>query len=375
MEEATRANPKRSNAPVTPKVSAGASAVRGRGTRTNPPNRFERHHYVPIPIEIERSREDGPKTQLLRDRTRSIITRNQSPDLDVDFGINPYRGCEHGCAYCYARPTHEYLGFSAGLDFESRILVKENAEEMLRRELSRRSWKGSPIMMSGVTDPYQPVERRLRITRRCLAVLAESRNPVVIITKNHLVTRDIDLLKELAESNAVIVCVSVTTLDPALHRIMEPRTSTPTRRLEAIRMLANAGVPVHANVAPVVPAITEHEMPSILEAVAEAGAASASYILLRLPAMVAPLFSDWLRTHFPDRREKVLRRVKSLRRGKLNESAFGERMKGHGPYARQIRSLFHVARERAGLARPDLLQRLSSASFRPPAGGGQLDLF
>ncbi len=242
---------------------------RGRGASWNPPNRFERLEYL---RDEEAVAEDSPAgTRFFRDPTRTLITRNDSPDVPFERSINPYRGCEHGCIYCFARPTHEYLGFSAGLDFETRILVKEDAPELLREELSARSWKPQVIAISGVTDPYQPVERGLELTRRCLEVLAEFRNPVVIITKNHLVVRDLDYLRELARWNAVSVCLSVTTLDESLTGTMEPRTSRPHLRLAAIEALASAGVPTGVMVAPVIPAVTDHEIPAILEASAKAG--------------------------------------------------------------------------------------------------------
>lgn len=353
--------------------------IRGRGTAENPPNRFERLAFVPDPGACGCGGCDtglcdpGPRTVLLRDPSRTVIARNQSPDVGFDASINPYRGCEHGCIYCYARPFHEYLGFSAGLDFETKILVKERAPELLRRELARPSWTPRVIALSGVTDPYQPAERRLRITRRCLEVLAQFRNPVAIVTKNHLVTRDADLLGDLARDRAAVVNVSVTTMNERLQRVMEPRTSIPARRLAAIETLAEAGVPVRVMVAPVIPGLNEHEIPAILEAAARAGAVGATYIPLRLPHGVADLFTNWLERHFPDRKEKVLNRIREMRGGKLNESAFGARMRGEGIFARQIGALFEVACRRAGLARE--LPALSTAAFRRPDAGGQLGLF
>ena len=235
-----------------------------------------------------------PATQYFRDGTKSIITRNNSPDVGFETSLNPYRGCEHGCIYCYARPTHEYLGFSAGLDFESKIMVKTNAPELLRAELESPRWQPQTLVLSGVTDPYQPVERKLRITRGCLEVLAKFRNPVAIITKNHLVTRDIDLLRELAASNAVAVNISVTSLDPNLQRVLEPRTTSPQGRLDAIRQLRAANIPVGVMVAPIIPGLTDHEVPKILDACAKAGAQFAGYTIVRLPWAVAPLFEHWL---------------------------------------------------------------------------------
>ncbi|HBL30419.1 MAG TPA: radical SAM protein, partial [Acidobacteria bacterium] len=286
-------------------ITAPTVSPRGRGAASNPANRFER-----LTVEMEVPGPERVATELLRDGSRSLIVFNDSPDVGFDASINPYRGCEHGCVYCYARPSHEYLGLSAGLDFETRILVKEDAPELLRRELAAPKWKPQVIALSGNTDPYQPVERKLEITRRCLAVLAEFRNPVGVITKNELITRDIDHLAELAAHQAVSVAISITTLDGELARRMEPRASHPRDRLKAIERLAAAGIPTGVNVAPVVPGLTDHEMPKILEAAAAAGAGTASYVMLRLPGAVAGLFEDWLAEHVPQRKDKVLNRVR-----------------------------------------------------------------
>ena len=347
------------------------STSRGRGTPENPPNRFERLAYLPI-IETPDDQESAVKTQYLKDASRSLITYNDSPDVGFEASINPYRGCEHGCIYCYARPYHEYLGFSAGLDFETRILVKEDAPELLREELASPKWQPKVVAISGVTDAYQPIERKLQLTRRCLEVLAEFRNPVVIVTKNQLVTRDIDLLKELASLDAAAVCVSVTTLDAELARVMEPRTSTPANRLEAIRALTEAGVPVRALVAPVIPGLTDHEIPSIIQAASEAGARHAGYVVVRLPHGVKELFERWLEDHFPDRKKKVLNRIRGIRGGKLNDPNFGSRMRGGGVFAEQINSMFKLACRRFGIefGAPEL----STAAFRRPAQP-QLNLF
>lgn len=347
------------------------NSSRGRGTPENPPNRFDRLAYLPI-IESPDDQESAVKTQFLKDASRSLITFNDSPDVGFDASINPYRGCEHGCIYCYARPYHEYLGFSAGLDFETKILVKEDAPELLRKELASPKWQPKVVAISGVTDAYQPIERKLGLTRRCLEVLAEFRNPVVIVTKNQLVTRDIDLLKELASFNAAAVCVSVTTLDAELARVMEPRTSTPANRLEAIHALAEAGVPVRALMAPIIPGLTDHEIPSIIEAVADAGARHAGYVVLRLPHGVGELFEGWLEEHFPDRKKKVLNRIREMRGGRLNDPNFRTRMKGEGVFAEQIKSMFTLACRKSGmeLGAPEL----STDAFRVP-GGAQLSLF
>jgi DNA repair photolyase len=342
-----------------------------RGAPENPANRFEKIHLEP---DADWNPDDDPlpRTQFLKDQSKTAIAYNDSPDIGFSASVNPYRGCEHGCIYCYARPTHEYLGFSAGLDFESKIMVKENAPELLRAELSSPKWQPQVIVMSGVTDCYQPVERKLKLTRRCLEVLAEFRNPVAIITKNFLVTRDIDLLSELARHNAASVCVSVTTLDLELRKVMEPRTSPPAARLAAIRKLSEAGIPVSVNVAPVIPGLTDHETPAILKAASEAGATSAGFTVLRLPYANAPLFEKWLETHFPDRKEKVLNRIKAMRGGKLYDAEWGKRMRGEGIFADQIEKMFDIARRKAGIVnnRGDL----SISAFRRP-GGTQLSLF
>ncbi|MDR0787286.1 MAG: PA0069 family radical SAM protein [Gemmatimonadota bacterium] len=355
-------------------------ALHGRGTSNNPASRF-------VPLEFEpdldllddpAEEQPAPQTLFLRDTTRTVINWNDSPDVGFDFSLNPYRGCEHGCIYCYARPTHEYFGLSAGLDFETRIFVKEDAPELLQRELSSPNWQPKPIAFSGVTDPYQPVERRLLLTRRCLRVLADFGNPVSVISKNHLISRDADILGEMAGESAAMAALSVTTLDPALQRLMEPRTSTPARRLAAIEKLATAGVPVAVMIAPVIPGLTDHEIPAILKAAADAGATAAGFIPVRLPFGVAPLFERWLRTHFPDRTEKVLGRIRGIRGGRLNDPRFGARMRGEGKYVEQLGALFRAARERFGLNGEH--HELSTRAWRgpgrqPPPDPSQLDLF
>jgi DNA repair photolyase len=353
------------------------SFARGRGASENPANRFEKLHVEPeADFESNSSTDKGSEPSLdtvfLRDTSRSIIAYNDSPDVGFDASVNPYRGCEHGCIYCYARPTHEYLGFSSGLDFESKILVKEEAPKLLREKLSSSRWKPQVVAVSGVTDPYQPVERRLRLTRGCLEVLAEFRNPVVIVSKNYLVARDIDLLRKLAAYNAAAVFVSITTLDSNLARRMEPRASTPERRLDAVRALNESGIPVGVMVAPTIPGLTDHEMPSIIEAAVGAGAKHAGFVVLRLPFAVKGLFEKWLEQHFPDKRDKVLNRIRSVRGGKLNDPSFGSRMRGEGIFAEQVELLFNAACRKYGIFgwRP----RLSTAHFRRPTGA-QFELF
>jgi DNA repair photolyase len=342
-----------------------------RGAAENPPNRFEKIHLEPD-ADWNPEEDSLPRTQFFKDHSKTVIAHNDSPDVGFSASLNPYRGCEHGCIYCYARPTHEYLGFSAGLDFESKIMVKEDAPELLRRELLSPKWQPQVIFMSGVTDCYQPVERKLKLTRRCLEVLLEFRNPVFIITKNRLVTRDLDLLSALAQHRAAAVWLSITTLNPEVRKLMEPRTAPPAARLMAIRELARAGIPVGVNVAPIIPGLTDHELPAILQAAAEAGATAAGYTVVRLPYAVAPLFEQWLGTHFPDRKEKVLNRLRSLRGGKLNDPQWGTRMHGEGIFAEQIGQLFEVARRKAGI--PSDGNELSTAAFRRPPGA-QLSLF
>jgi DNA repair photolyase len=327
-----------------------AVSIHGRGAAQNPANRFEPLHFEPDP-EAAAEESPSPVTEFLRDTSRTIIARNDSPDVGFEFSVNPYRGCEHGCIYCYARPFHEYLGFSAGLDFETKILVKEDTPTLLRRELSSPRWRPEVIALSGVTDPYQPIERRLRLTRGCLEALRDFRNPVVVVTKNHLVTRDVDVLAEMASREQAAICVSITTLDGELQRIMEPRASPPTRRLAAIEELTRAGVPVSVLAAPVIPALTDHEIPSILMAAARAGARSAGYVLLRLPHAVASLFDNWLTRHFPDRREKILNRLREMRGGALYDARYFARKRGEGLFADQIEDLFDLGCHRAGLDR------------------------
>lgn len=343
--------------------------TRGRGAVSNPKNRFDKLEYIADPDEDWEPR--PLRTVFLKDDTQSIITYNDSPDIPHRASLNPYRGCEHGCTYCFARPTHEYLGFSAGLDFESKIVVKENAPDLLRAELSAKRWKPQTLAMSTVTDCYQPIERTLGLTRRCLEILAEFRQPVGIITKNHLVTRDIDLLRELASHRAAAVLISLTTLDPELAKKLEPRASSPSRRLAAIAALSAAGIPVQILMAPCIPGLTDHEMPALFAAAAQAGARDAGYIPLRLPGAVAPLFEQWLETHVPGQKEKVLSRIRSIRGGKLNDPRFGSRFRGQGVFAEQMRGLYQLAHRKAAF--PGDLEDLSTAAFRVPTD--QLSLF
>jgi len=339
----------------------------GRGAVRDLPNRFEKL-AMDLDPDVIQDDADGearpnPKTIFLEDQSETIISRNDSPDIGFTAGINPYRGCEHGCAYCYARPYHEYLGFSAGLEFETKIVVKRRAAELLRRELSRPKYRPESLAMSGVTDCYQPAERHFRITRSCLEVLAEFRHPVSIITKNFLVTRDLDVLKELAAYDAVQVFISITTLNAELAAKMEPRASQPAHRLRAVEMLAKAGVPVGVLVAPIIPGLNDREIPAVLEAAKAAGASSAGFTILRLPYGVKDVFQEWLKLNFPEKLDRIIGAVRAVRGGKLNVSEFGTRMSGEGHYAEQIHQMFHVFRERLGFGK---MRELRTEHFRRP---------
>jgi DNA repair photolyase len=345
---------------------------RGRGAAENPPNRFDRVHLELDVVEPGEDARRQVKTELLHDTTRSALSRNTSPDIPFDYSLNPYRGCEHGCSYCYARPTHEYLGFSPGLDFETKIVVKPDAPRLLSEAFQKPSWTPAVVSVSGATDPYQPVERRLRLTRACLEVFLRHRNPVSIITKNALVTRDLDLLRALAALGLVHVRLSITSLRDDVIRAMEPRTSRPAARLRAVRTLAEAGVPVAVHAAPIIPGLTDEELPAIYAAAAEAGAQSAGFMVVRLPGAVGELFPAWLRQHFPDRYEKVMGRLTEVRGGRLDEGRFHERFRLHGPWAEALRQVARIAARRHGLDRP--LPPLATHHFRRLAKG-QMDLF
>ncbi|MEI8019208.1 MAG: PA0069 family radical SAM protein [Schlesneria sp.] len=317
----------------------------GRGAQINPGNRFTRIEYVEDLSDLDT--EDAVdvsriRTEYFSDLSKSVVSENDSPDVFFRYSVNPYRGCAHGCSYCYARPTHEYLDLSAGLDFQSKIFVKERAPELFRDWLARDRYEPELVMMSGVTDCYQPAERHFQLTRKCLEVALEARQPIAVITKNALVTRDLDLLKPMAERNLISIALSITSLDQALTRVMEPRTSSPTARLRAIRELSDAGIPTHVMVAPIIPSLNDSEVPAILRAARDAGATSAAYVLLRLPLTVKPVFLEWLARHLPNQREKIESRLRETRGGQLYESDFGTRMTGRGEMADQIRQTFDV---------------------------------
>ncbi|MFP8878696.1 MAG: PA0069 family radical SAM protein [Myxococcota bacterium] len=370
------------NRPGSGPPPAAGAAIRGRGTAENPPNRFERLTEVADGefLDSERlSTEFGDsehvprvRTAYFRDSSRTIIAFNKSPDLHFDASLNPYRGCEHGCIYCYARPSHEYLGFSAGLEFESKILVKTDAPRLLRDELASPGWKPQVVAVGANTDSYQPIEARLRITRGCLEVFAEFRNPVAIVTKGSLVIRDCDVLAELAACDAAAVNVSITTLDRDLSRIMEPRAATPHHRLETVADLASRKIPVGVMLAPIIPGLTDHEIPAIVEAATRAGAQWIAHVVLRLPHGVGPLFEAWLQRHFPERASKVMNRVRELRGGRTNDPRFHTRMRGEGVFADQIHSMMALALRRAGT--PNDRPMLSTDAFRR-APDTQLSLF
>lgn len=347
--------------------------VQGRGAGVAPTNRFETIDVQPDGDYLDHdpdARAARPRTIFLKDTSRSIIAYNTSPDIPFNAGVSPYRGCEHGCAYCFARPFHEYLGFNAGIDFETRILVKTDAPQLLEKELRSRSYAPQMLAMSGITDVYQPIERKLQLTRRCLEVLVRFNNPVGIITKNHLVTRDIDLLAQLARLGAAHVHISVTTLDNALSSKLEPRASSPAKRLEAIRACAEAGIPVGVMVSPLIPGLKDHELPAILAAARDAGASSANSIVVRLPGNVQPVFTEWLERHYPDRAARVLNLIRAMRNGNLNDARFGNRFRPEGEHAKQIKQLFDLHARKLGFGKSD---PLSTAHFRVP--GGQMSLF
>lgn len=355
-------------------MAIDGKGVKGRGATAQVPNRFLQRSYAVAHIEgvDEPADEQGHATRYLVENARSLVNRVDAPDLHFHWSMNPYQGCEHGCAYCYARPTHEYHGLSAGLDFERVVLLKRNAPELLEKQLRSRNWRPETIMLSGNTDPYQPVERTERITRGLVEVMHRYRNPLGIITKNALVLRDLDLLREMAAARLVTVAISITTLDEDLRRVMEPRTSTAANRLRAMETLSSAGVPVFAMVAPLIPALNDRDVPAVLKAAADAGARGAGFTVLRTNGAVAPVFEQWLRTHFPERAQKVLAQVAALHGGSVEDSRPGRRMRGDGPFAVAMGRLFRVLRARhfAGRSAPEL----DTTLFRVPPEG-QLDLF
>lgn len=349
------------------------------GSNLDPPNRFETVHREIDLEHLEWDEEylherENRRIEYVFDSSMSVVSENNSPDIPFRYSLNPYRGCAHACPYCYARNTHEYLGYNAGLDFETKILVKPDAPKLFREFLSRKSWQPESITFSGVTDCYQPAERQFRLTRQCLEVAWEFRQPISVITKNALVVRDLDLLAKMAELNLVHVFLSVTSLNPELARVMEPRTSIPAARLRAVKMLADSGVPVGVMAAPMIPGLNDSELPGILEAAKDAGAVTAGYILLRLPLTVEPVFLEWLERTHPEQQAKIEGRIRDTRGGKLSSSAWGERMRGNGEIADQIRGMFQVFVRKHGLDRK--LPPFDFSHFqRPDPDPEQLKLF
>ena len=339
------------------------------GSHLNPPNRFEKLH-TEVDLDQQPGGGDhrpdhlGRDVEYLDDESLSIVTENRSPDLPFRYSLNPYRGCVHACSYCYARPSHEYLGYNAGRDFETRILVKRAAPRLLRDFLARDAWVPEMIAFSGITDCYQPAERRFEITRQCLQVVDEAKQPIGIVTKNRLIERDLDILSRLATDGLVNVSISITTLDPELARVMEPRTSTPAARLRALTELTTAGVPAAVMVAPIIPGLNDSEIPAILEAATNAGAQSAHSVLLRLPLSVEPVFLEWLQRTQTDKSDRILSRIRSCRKGALNDSQFGSRMRGSGTIADQIQDMFNLFSRKYGLDSP--LPGLNHELFVPP---------
>ncbi|WP_145415786.1 PA0069 family radical SAM protein [Planctomycetes bacterium K23_9] len=353
-----------------PQSNEPLQRVKGRGAQSQSPNRFESVHLSVEPTESTSAK----TTQYLTDQSQSIVSQNSSPDIPFRYSINPYRGCEHGCSYCYARPTHEFLGMSAGIDFESKIIVKDNAVDLLRTFLARPKWKPESMMMSGVTDPYQPIERDRKITRGILRLMLQCRHPISVITKNALIERDLDLLQALATDNLVHVAISITTLDRELAQVMEPRTSSPDARFRAIKTLADAGVPVRIMAAPVIPGLNDHEIPELLSRASDAGATTAGYVMLRLPGAVQPIFEEWLSRVRPNNIEKVLAKIQEVRDGAMNDTAFRSRMRGTGVRADSIAEMFKLFAQKKGLGLES--KPLACDRFVPPASSsGQMSLF
>ena len=349
---------------------------KGQGAQINPHNRFNKHTVEPEADYQNYLHQEGEQEnanlEVIETFPKTVVNKVPSPDIPMDWSLNPYQGCEHGCAYCYARVTHEFWGYSAGVDFERKILVKKNAAKLLEARLSSKNWEPSPIVISGNTDCYQPIERRLEITRQCLEVFLKYKHPVGIITKNALIQRDLDLIEELQADNLIHVVVSVTTLDDHLRRVLEPRTASVKRRLQTIEKLTKIGVPVTVNMAPIIPGLNSHEIFDLLASVHNAGAIDASYTMIRLNGPIAHVFGDWINRYFPDRAEKVMNQIASVHDGDLGSSLFGERMRGSGRIAEHIDATFKLARKNTFGTAPTV--RLNTSSFRK-LSKGQLDLF
>jgi DNA repair photolyase len=370
-----------------PWIAAKPQAHKGRGAISNLAGRFETQLIETVddgwqPYADDTDIQPALKTFITPEQAKTILSHNQSPDIPFSVSLNPYRGCEHGCVYCFARPTHAYLGLSPGLDFETRLYAKTNAPELLRRELAHKNYQPSPIAFGVNTDAYQPCERELNITRRCLEVLHECDHPVGMITKSSLIERDIDLLQAMAQKNLAAAAITITTLDHSISRILEPRAASPTRRLQTIERLAKAGIPTMVSVAPIIPFITEQEIENILKAAAAVGATAAGYTVLRLPWEINPLFQEWLQTHFPERAARVMNRIRDMRGGKDYDANFATRMRGEGLWADMIRQRFSKGLTRYGLDKSRRYGELDCSLFRKPLNipakqnqNGQLDIF
>ncbi|WP_331344190.1 PA0069 family radical SAM protein [Cellvibrio sp. UBA7661] len=368
-------------------IAAKPQAQKGRGAASNIAGRFETQLIETVDDGWQHHEDDTDirpalKTHVTPELAKSVLSRNQSPDIPFSVSINPYRGCEHGCVYCFARPTHAYLGLSPGLDFETRLYAKTNAADVLRRELAQQNYQPSPIAFGVNTDAYQPCERELNITRQCLEVFHECDHPVGMITKSALIERDIDLLQPMAQKNLAAVAITITTLDHSISRILEPRAASPTRRLQTIERLANAGIPTMVSVAPIIPFITEQEIERVLKAAADAGATAAGYTVLRLPWEINPLFQEWLQIHFPERAARVMNRIRDMRGGKDYDANFATRMRGEGLWADMIRQRFLKGLKRYGLDKSRRYGELDCTQFRKPLhipatqkSDGQMDIF
>ncbi len=363
----------------TSTATSHATAIKGRGALSNRAGRFETTEREATDDGWSPAELTDHRTYWLEDNAKSVITRNRSPDISFDRSINPYRGCEHGCVYCFARPTHCYLGHSAGLDFERILYAKRDAASLLEGELAKPSYRAAPIALGVNTDAYQPLERELKITRQLLHVMVETRHPVYLITKSALIERDIDLLQDLASENLVSVAISITSQDTDLTRRLEPRAASPQRRFRTLRTLSNAGIPTRLSLSPLIPALNEPEIESLVQTAADCGASAAHYILLRLPRELREVFCEWLEAHYPLRSERVLKAIRSVRPQQhsdvLNDTRFGSRFTGEGPRAELIQQRFEAACRRAGIAQNGKLPTLNTAAFQPPQYGNQLDLF
>lgn len=347
---------------------------KGRGVTINPDNPFHKHQFTTAVDEgIDDYEVKTVKTEIIYDYPKKLINKVTSPDIGMEFSANPYQGCEHGCAYCYARNAHFYWGLSAGLDFESKLIVKPNAPKLLLKELAKKSWKPYPIVLSGNTDCYQPIEKKYKITRQLLEILLEYKHPVSIITKNALILRDLDIIKELAKHNLIHVAISITSLDEKLRRVMEPRTASAKQRLKVIETLSENKVPVMAMTAPIIPGLNDIEIPDLLKSVSSAGALTAAYTIVRLNGALPVIFENWIRKHFPDRADKVLNKIKSVHGGKLNDSDFGRRMIGDGPIAEHVRQLFGISFKK--YFKNPKLPKYNTSLFRRPSKIGQLSIF